>query len=134
MWHKLHLNCHLWLHQRVITNSHKSYNRVIHLLSGCQVSFSGYLLFLTIPRRNNVFFSSGPNWAHFGRVGSNNSSKQRHIELKFWVQVVLRVVQMPFKGFRKAQIFTENFYSTQSLSFWCNFDANFATEDDQNQK
>ena len=34
-----------------------------HLLSGCQVSSSGYLLFSTLPRRNNnVYFGLGPNW------------------------------------------------------------------------
>ena len=33
--------------------------------------------------------------------GDNNSSKQRQIELSFWPQLVLIVVQMPFKGFWK---------------------------------
>ena len=67
--HKLGLNYHLGPHQRVIRNSHISYNRVIHLFSGCQVSSSGYLLFLSLPRRNkNIFLGSGPNWTHFGSL------------------------------------------------------------------
>ena len=58
-------------HQRFIRNSHISYNRVIHLLSGCQVSSSGYLLFSTLPRRNdNVYFGSGPNWPILGGLGA----------------------------------------------------------------
>ena len=64
------LNCHLGLHQKFIRNSHIFYNRVIHLLSGCQVSSSGYLLFSTLPRRNdNVYFGSGPNWSILGGLG-----------------------------------------------------------------
>ena len=68
---KLGLNCDLVPHQRFIKNSHISYNRVIHLLSGCQVSSSGYLLFSTLPRRNdNVYFGSGPNWPILGGLGA----------------------------------------------------------------
>ena len=80
------LNCYLGPHERFIRNSHKSYNRVIHLLSGCKVSSFGYLLFSTLPRINdNVYFGIlvhdpvGP----FERFRGNNSSKQRQIELKF---------------------------------------------------
>ena len=40
---------------------------------------------------------------------------------------------MSFKGFQKALIFTENAYSTQSLSFWSNFDPILLPEDDQNE-
>ena len=69
--HKLCLNCHLGPHQRFIRNSDISYNRVIHLLSGCQVSSSGYLLFSTLPRTNdNVYFVSGPNWLILGDLGA----------------------------------------------------------------
>ena len=34
----------------------------------------------------------------------------------------LIVAPMSFKGFLKALIFTENFYSTQNLSFWSNLE------------
>ena len=69
--HKLGLNCHLGPYQRFIRNSHKSCNRVIHLLSGCQVSSSGYMLFSTLPRRNdNVCFGLGPNWPILGGLGA----------------------------------------------------------------
>ena len=65
--HKLGLNCHLGPHQRFIRNSHISYNKVIHLLSECQVSSFGYLLFSSLPRRNdNVYVGSGPNWPILG--------------------------------------------------------------------
>ena len=90
-----------------------------------QASTSGYFLILTLPRRNSkVFFSSVPHWAFFlggeggrgGEFGNNNSSKQRQIELNFWPQVVLIVVQMPFKGFWKTRIFTKNF--SKYLKSW----------------
>ena len=41
---------------------------------------------------------------------------------------------MSFKGFGKARIPTENFYSTQSLLFLSNFDLDVPPEDNQNQK
>ena len=85
-------------------------------------------------KKLQCFFDSGPNWAHFGGFRANNSSKHCQIELKFWPQVVLIVVQMPFKGFWKARIFTENFYCTQSLSFWSDFDPNLPTEHGQKHK
>ena len=62
------------------------------------------------------FFGSGPNWAHFGGFGGNTSRKERQIELIFWPQVVLIVIRVPFKNFRKTRIFTET-GRTQSLSF-----------------
>ena len=40
---------------------------------------------------------------------------------------------MPFKEFWKAQIFTENFYNIQSVSFWSNFDPNLPPEDGRNK-
>ena len=64
----------------------------------------------------------------------DNSSKQRQIELTFWPQVVLIVVQRPFKGFWKAQIFTENFKVPKFLKFWFNFGSNLPPEDGQNAK
>ena len=42
----------------------------------------------------------------FGFLGGNNSRIQCLIELKFWSQVVLIVVRMPFKAFWRTQIFT----------------------------
>ena len=64
--HKLDLNFHLEPHERFIRNSHIFFNRVIHLLSGCQVSSSGFFLFSTLPRRNNVYFRSGLIWPILG--------------------------------------------------------------------
>ena len=81
-----------------------------------------------------TFFWLRTQLAHFVGVEGNNSSKQRQIDPKFWPQVVLIVVQMPFKGFWKAQIFAENFYSTQSLSFWPNFEPNLAPDYGENRK
>ena len=68
-----------------------------------------------------TFFWFRTHWVLFCRVGrresgDNNSSKQRHIELKFWPQAVLIVVQMPFKGFWKTRIFTKNF--SKYLKSW----------------
>ena len=76
---------------------------------------------------------SGLIWAHFGFLGGNKSSKQRQIELKFWSQVVLIVVQMAFKTFWRTRIFTLTGI-TQTLSFWSNFDPNLPPEDGRNQK
>ena len=56
----------------------------------------------------------GAGWSGWIGFGGNKSSKQCQIELKFWLRVVLIVVQILFKGFWKDPIFTENFYS----SFW----------------
>ena len=69
--HKLGLNFHLRSHQRFIRNSHISYSNLIHLLSRCQVSSSGYLLLSTLPRRSdNVYFGLGPNWPILGGLGT----------------------------------------------------------------
>ena len=56
----------------------------------------------------------GAGWSGWIGFGGNKCSKQCQIELKFWLRVVLIVVQILFKGFWKDPIFTENFYS----SFW----------------
>ena len=65
------------------------------ILSWCQVSASGYLLFSILTRRNNCFFGSCRwVWGHY-------SSKQRQIELKFWPWGFFIVVQMLFKAFWK---------------------------------
>ena len=50
-----------------------------------------------------------------GGWGGNNSSKQCQIELKFLPQVVLIVIQIPFKG--KAQVFTKIFKVLKVMSF-----------------
>ena len=58
---KLGINCRLRPRQRVIRYSDIAYNRTIHLyFLGCQVLASEYLLFLTLPRRNNIFFVQDP--------------------------------------------------------------------------
>ena len=72
-------------------------------------------------------------WPIFGFFLSNNSSKERLIELKFWSQVVLIAVQMPCKAFWRTQIFTVT-ELTQNLIFWSNFDSNLAPKDGRNQK
>ena len=131
---KLGLNRHLGSHQRFIRNSHISYNRVMHLLTGCQVSSFGYLLLPTLPRRNvNVYFCSESNRHILEGLGAIAPvNKVRWAEIL--ITGVLIAVQMSFKGFQKAQSFTKTFYSTQSLSFWSNFDLNLPLEDDQNKK
>ena len=92
-----------------------------------QASSSGYLLFWTLHRRNSIFYfilfiylfiylfvwrGCRCGWAD---GGGNNSSKQCQIELKFLPQVVLIVIQIPFKG--KAQIFTKIFKILKVMSF-----------------
>ena len=81
-------------------------------------------------------FGLGPNCAHFGGFWSNNSSKQHQIELKFWPQVALIVVQTLLKAFWKTRLFTETTdrECTQSFSFWSKFDLNLSPEDCRNQK
>ena len=124
---KLGINCSLRPRRRFIRNSHIAYNRTIHLyfLDAKSQLLGSCCSWLYLPRRNNGFFCSGPNWTHFlfsilfpfilfiflsaRGVRDKNSSKQRQIELKFCPQVVLIVVQMPFNGFGKALIFTEDF-------------------------
>ena len=108
------------------------------------------MLFSTLPRWNSNAFcfriqldrflwgvgdwgGGGGRWLVAG-FRDNNSSKQRQIELTFWPQVVLIVVQRPFKGFWKAQIFTENFKVPTFLRFWSNFGSNLPPEDGQNAK
>ena len=51
----------------------------------------------------------------WGGGGGNNSSKQCQIELRYWPQVVLIILQMPFKRFWKTQIFTR---ILKYLKFW----------------
>ena len=50
---KLGQTCLLGQRQRIIRNSHIGYPST---LSSCEVLASGYLPFLTLPRRNNSFF------------------------------------------------------------------------------
>ena len=52
-------------HRRVIKNSHIVYNRTIPLYV---LNSKFQFLSSTLPRRNNTFFGSGPNWAHFWGV------------------------------------------------------------------
>ena len=73
--HKLCLNCHLRLRQRFIRNSYISYDRAIHLLSGCQVSSSGYSMFSTSRKNDNVYFGSGHNWPILGGLGAITPQK-----------------------------------------------------------
>ena len=107
-----------------------------------QVSSSGYMYSrLYLEETTTGFFDSGPNWVifsffilfylfiylfHFlggwvvwgwlvGGWGGNNSSKQCQIELRYWPQVVLIILQMPFKRFWKTQIFTR---ILKYLKFW----------------
>ena len=62
-------------------------------------SFLVFVVFDCSQRKPQRFFGSGPIWTHLEVLGANNFSKQRLIGLKFWAQVVLIVVQMPFKAF-----------------------------------
>ena len=50
-------------------------------------------------KKQLCFFGAGPNWAYFGRFDGNTYSKERQIELIFWPQVVLIVVQMSCEVF-----------------------------------
>ena len=116
-------------YEKVIRNSHISYNRTIHLyfldakfqllgiccsglyleetttffLFRTQLDLFCFILFYSI----FFFGGGGSEWVWGGEAGGleNNSSKQRQNELTFCPQVVLVVVQLPFKGFRKAIIF-----------------------------
>ena len=128
---KLGLNWPLCPHKKVIRNSHIVHKRNIplHVLDA---NFQ----FLCICRsrlyleETTMFFwfrtQLGPFWGFFG--GGNNSSKQTtQIELKFWPQVVLIVVQIQVKAFWKNRIFTEA-GCTQSLTFLFNFDTSLPSE------
>ena len=121
---KLGINCSLRPRQRIIRNSHIAYNMTIHLyfldakfhfLDICwRPDWPHFLIFYFILFHSISFFG------HLGRGGGfrdNNFSKQCQIERKFCPQVVLIVVQMIFKRFWKALVFTENFKSTQSFKF-----------------
>ena len=111
-------------HQRVIRNSHIAYNSTIYIyfldakIQPLCICCSWLCL-----EETTTFFWFKTNWAHFGWFGDHNNSKQRQIEHKFWPQVVLTVVPMPFKAFCKTRIFTEA-GSTHFLSYWSNFDLN----------
>ena len=74
-----------------------------------------------------------PIGADFGGFGGNTSSKELQIELMFWPQVVLMIVQLTLKAFWKTRIFTEK-GGTQSLSFWSIFNHSLPPEGGGNQK
>ena len=126
----LGLNCSLIPLLNVIINSHLSYYTTIHLDAKFQLL--GICCSRLYLKETISFFSSGPNWAHFGEFGGNTSNKECQIEI-FWPQVVLIVVQMSFKVFWWTRILTET-ERTKSLSFWSNFDHSLPPEDGGNQK
>ena len=101
------------------TNSHITYNRTIYLyFLDVKFQLFGYLLFPTLTtKKPQRFFGSTPILTHFLVFRGNNSNKQRLTELKFWSQVVLIVVQMPFKAFWRTQIL-----QWQDLAKICVFD------------
>ena len=124
-------NCPLVPLLNVIINCHLAYDTTIHLDAKFQLL--GICCSRLYPKETITFFGSGLNWAHLGGSGCNTSSKELQIELIFWLQVVLIVVQMSFKAFWKTRISTET-RRTQSLSFWSNFDHSLPHEDGRNQK
>ena len=97
------LNCPQWSCHKPIRNSHivYVYNRTIHL----QVLDTQFQFMCICCSRPCL--DLGPHCVHFGGFWGNNSSKRHYIELKFWTQVVLIVVQIPFQAFWKARSFTE---------------------------
>ena len=129
------LNCRLEPHQKVIRNFHIVYNGIIDLyFPDAKFYLLGICRSQLYPKETTTFFfwfrtQSGP---FFGFSKSNNSSRQRQIELKFSPQVVLIIVQISFKIFWKIRIFTETECS-QNLIFWCNFHPNLTPEDGRNQ-
>ena len=84
-------------------------------------------------QKEQLFFLFMIVLRQFWWICSSNSSKQRQIELKFWPQRVLIVIQMAFKEFWKSRFCTET-ERTRNLSFWSNFDCNILPEDGQTQK
>ena len=122
--------------QRFIRNSHIAYNRTIHqYYLNAKFHFLGNCRYWLYPEEITTFF-----WfrIHLGQfldflraiTPVNNVSKT---DLKFWLQIVLIVVQKLFKAFWKIRISTET-GRTQSLSFWSNFNPSLSTEDGRNQK
>ena len=79
------------------------------------------------------FFGSGPFWAQFWNLWCNNSSKPCLIERELWSELVLIVLQMPFKAFVRTEFLTLTAL-TQILSFWSNFYRNLPSKDGRNQK
>ena len=79
------------------------------------------------------FFDSGPFWAQFWNLWGNNSSKPCLIERELWSELVLIVLQMPFKAFVRTEFLTLTAL-TQILSFWSNFYRNLPSKDGRNQK
>ena len=129
---KFDLNCPLILLLKVIMNSHWAYDTTIHL--DAKFQFLVICCSRLYPKETiKVFFGSGHNWAHFRGFGGSASSKERQIEMMFWPQVVLIVVQMLLKAFWKNRIVTETGRS-QSLNFWSNFDHSLPPEDGENKK
>ena len=78
-------------------------------------------------------FGSGRHWAFFlegggsGEFGNNNFSKKRQIELTFWPELVLIVVQRYFEKIEFLKL-------PNILSFWSKFDSKLPPENGQNQK
>ena len=99
--------------QRVIRNFHIAYNRTIHLYFLNAKFHPLRDCFSRLYIEEIALFWFRTQLGPFLEVWDNNSSKQRQIERKFWPQIVFIVLQMIFKWFWKARIFTENFYSTQ---------------------
>ena len=120
--------------QRAIRSFHIAYNKTIHLyFLDDKFKFLGICCSRLYSEEMTTFFWFRTNWFHFEGFQGYNSSKQGQIEVNFWSQVVLIIVQMPFKVFWKTWIFTETRH-TQSLNFCSNFDLNLPPEDGQNQK
>ena len=116
--------------QRVITNYHIAYNRTIHLyFLDVKFQLLGIVVFVFSQKKPLIFLVQdlfGSILWIFGAMNPVNN-------VWFWPQFVVTVVQMPFKGFRRTQIFTVT-RLTQSLSFWSNFDPNLTPYNGQNQK
>ena len=100
------LNCLLGSHQKVIRNSLIAYNSTIHLYP---LDATGYWLFSTLFERNNYFFwfrtQSGPFcgvfWQLLYQAVSDSAEKRLS---RFWPQVVLIILQIPFKKVCKTRI------------------------------
>ena len=127
------LNCTHVLCQKVIRNSHMTYNRTFQqYFLDAKFQPLGICCSQLYPKETTIFWFV-TLLDSFYWVWGNNSSKQCQIELKLWPRGVFIVVQMPFRAFWKSQIFTET-GRTQSLSFCSNFNPNLSPEDGQNQK
>ena len=97
-------NCPLWSCQKVIKNSHIVYNRSIPLyLLDAKFPFLCICCSQLYLKKQCIILVQDPigtilRGARGRTMWGNDSSKKRQIELKFWTQVVLIVVQMPFKA------------------------------------